>query len=67
MGAPSEVLELVERYGRNRDVYRHGPYKEAELRTEFLDPFFPPVGDHNVQDVGLAQTILDRCNPPIIE
>ncbi len=59
MGAPLEVLELVERYGRNRDVYRHGPYKEAELRTEFLDPFFESLGWDMANRQGYAEAYKD--------
>jgi hypothetical protein len=40
MTAPSEILERVELFDRNRDAYLSGRYKEAQLRLEFVDPFF---------------------------
>jgi hypothetical protein len=44
MPAPKEVLGLVERFDRNRDVYRSPSYNETQLRREFLDPFFAALG-----------------------
>jgi hypothetical protein len=42
--APEAVIELVERFERQRDAYRSGDYNEARLRREFLDPFFSALG-----------------------
>ncbi len=42
--APPEILDLVDRFRRNRDAYRDPAYKEAPLRREFLDPFFEALG-----------------------
>jgi|Deesub1362A_J573_1020465.scaffolds.fasta_scaffold11560_3 hypothetical protein len=39
MPVPREVLELIERFDRNRDAYRSGQYNETQLRHEFIDPF----------------------------
>ncbi len=44
MAAPKEILELVERFERNRDAYRSGPYNETQVRREFLDPFYKALG-----------------------
>ena len=44
MTAPREIIELVERFDRNRDVYRSPSYNETQLRREFLDPFFAALG-----------------------
>jgi len=44
MTAPPEVIDLVERFERNIDAYRSGHYKEAQLREEFLNPFFGALG-----------------------
>ena len=38
------VAELVERYRRDADQYTRGSYKEAQLRVEFVDPFFEALG-----------------------
>ena len=37
---PQEVVELVERFERNRDAYRSREYNETETRREFIDSFF---------------------------
>lgn len=44
MPAPKEVIDLVERFDQHLDAYRNGSYKEAQLRQEFLDPFFKALG-----------------------
>ncbi len=37
-------MELVEHFQRNLDQYRSSGYKEAEVRREFIDPFFEALG-----------------------
>jgi len=44
MGAPSQILELVERFERNREAYLAGRYNETQLRREFIDPMFAALG-----------------------
>ncbi len=44
MPAPAAVRELIERYESQRDSYRSGEYKEAQLRREFLEPLFEARG-----------------------
>lgn len=44
MPAPKEILDLIERFDQHLDAYRNGTYKEAQLRQEFLDPFFKALG-----------------------
>jgi len=44
MTAPREVIDLIERFERNRDLYRFHEYNEAETRREFIDPFFKAFG-----------------------
>ena len=41
---PTPIIELVERFDRNRDAYVSAGYNEAQLRHEFLDPFFEALG-----------------------
>jgi hypothetical protein len=36
---PPQVLELIQRFDRNRDAYRSPHYNETQLRREFLDPY----------------------------
>ena len=42
--AEAEIAALVERYRANRDQYQRAEYKEAQLRQEFLNPFFAALG-----------------------
>jgi predicted type IV restriction endonuclease len=44
MTVPPKVIELVERFERNLDVYTRPDYKEARVRAEFIDPFFESLG-----------------------
>ena len=44
MGAPAAVGELVGRFDSQREAYRSGDYNEAQLREEFLNPFFEALG-----------------------
>ena len=44
MPAPQAVLDLVERFARNREAYKSPSYNETQLRREFLDPFFEALG-----------------------
>ena len=44
MAAPQTVLELIERFDRNRVAYRSEQYNEARLRIEFLNPLFEALG-----------------------
>ena len=38
------IGERVQVFARNLDQYRGADYKEAQLRREFLDPFFEALG-----------------------
>ena len=44
MPPPASVVELVERFDSNLEAYRSGGYNEAQLRQEFLNPFFEALG-----------------------
>jgi hypothetical protein len=44
MTVPPKVVELVERFRRNLDVYKRDDYKETRVRVEFVDPFFEALG-----------------------
>ncbi|MCX6134435.1 MAG: N-6 DNA methylase [Ignavibacteriales bacterium] len=44
MTAPKEIVRLVERFDQNREQYTSGNYNEAQLRQEFLNPFFSALG-----------------------
>jgi hypothetical protein len=46
--SPSTVVDLVERFERDRKVFLSPDYKEEQLRAEFLNPLFESfVWDRN--------------------
>jgi hypothetical protein len=57
MGAsPSAtVVELVERFERDRKVFLSPDYKEEQLRAEFLNPFFESLGWDVANKAGLTE------------
>src|SRR5207302_1099498 len=59
MAAPQLVLELIERYNRNRAAYRSEQYNEARLRIEFLNPFFEALGWDINNRQGYAEAYKD--------
>lgn len=59
MPAPDAVIELVDRFHRNREDYRSGKYKEAQLRKEFIDPFFKALGWDMDNEQGYAEAYKD--------
>src|SRR6266849_1732875 len=44
MPAPREILNLIDRFDRNADDYRAAQYNEANVRQEFIKPFFECLG-----------------------
>ena len=44
MPAPDKIQRLVEVFERNLSAYKSPGYKEAQLRTEFIEPFFEELG-----------------------
>jgi len=44
MPAPEIIHQLVAQFAENREAYRSGRYNEAQLRQEFLNPFFQALG-----------------------
>ena len=59
MAAPDAVLELVERFERNRTQYLNPAYNETQVRREFIDPFFVALGWDVDNKVGYAQQYKD--------
>ena len=57
--APKSILSLVERFELYKESYRSGQYNEAQLRHDFLDPFWEILGwdIHNKQ--GFAEAYRD--------
>src|SRR6266516_2297454 len=59
MAAPHSVLELIERFNRNRSAYKSDQYNEARLRIEFLNPFFEALGWDINNRQGYAEAYKD--------
>ncbi|MCX6874960.1 MAG: N-6 DNA methylase [Verrucomicrobia bacterium] len=59
MPAPDAVLKLCETFADHSDQFRSGNYNEAQLRKEFLDPFFAALGWDMDNTQGLAPQYRD--------
>jgi hypothetical protein len=59
MSAPESVARLIETFGHNLDFYKSDRYNEAQLRQEFLDPFFRELGWDMDNAEGLAPQYRD--------
>jgi len=59
MSAPKEIHELIERFDRNHDAYRSGRYNEAQVRQEFINPFFNALGWDVYNKQGYAEAYKD--------
>jgi predicted type IV restriction endonuclease len=67
MAAPDVVLELVERFARNRAQYLNPAYNETQVRREFLDPFFTALGWDVENTSGHAQQYKDVVHEDAIK
>ena len=65
--APKEVVQLVERFERNRDAYLSGGINETQLRREFLDPFFKALGWDIDNEQGYAEAYKDVIHEDAIK
>src|SRR3972149_3514347 len=59
MAAPPEVVRLVEQFEAHLDTYRSAEYSEAQLRQEFLNPFFHALGWDVYNRKGCADAYKD--------
>ncbi|MDP2982158.1 MAG: type I restriction enzyme HsdR N-terminal domain-containing protein, partial [Candidatus Latescibacter sp.] len=59
MSAPEKIFELVERFDLHKETYLSGNYKEAQLRKEFIDPFFKELGWDMDNERGYAEAYKD--------
>ena len=67
MSVPEEVLELVDRFDRNREAYLSGQYNETQLRREFLDPFLEALGWDVNNRQGYAEAYKDVIHEDAIK
>ena len=59
MKAPDKVKRLVEVFDRNLEAYKSSGYKEANVRAEFIDPFFEALGWDVYNRQGYAEAYKD--------
>jgi hypothetical protein len=67
MNCPDEIQHLVERFQLNLEAYRSGHYNEAQLRREFLDPFFDALGWDVENKQGYAEAYKDVIHEDAIK
>src|SRR5450756_2070910 len=67
MTAPDLVLELVERFARNREQYLNPAYNETQVRREFIDPLFGALGWDVDNKAGYAQQYKDVVHEDAIK
>ena len=61
------ILDLVERFERNREAYKSGTYNETQVRREFLDPFFKALGWDIDNEQGFAEDYKDVIHEDAIK
>jgi len=59
MSVPKEVQRLIDRFDQHLKAYRSSRYNEAQLRNEFLNPFFKVLGWDMDNAQGLAEAYKD--------
>ncbi len=67
MKAPQEILDLVARFDQNIDAYQSGKYNEAQIRREFIDPFFKALGWDIENISGYAEAYKDVIHEDAIK
>jgi Alw26I/Eco31I/Esp3I family type II restriction m6 adenine DNA methyltransferase len=64
---PKIIHDLVEKFARNSDAYLSPQYKEAEVRREFIDPFFEALGWDVQNQRGYAENYKDVVHEPSLD
>jgi len=64
---PPPVLDLVQRFDRNRDAYKSPHYNETQVRREFLDPLFKSLGWDIDNEQGCAEAYKDVIHEDAIK
>jgi Eco57I restriction-modification methylase/TaqI-like C-terminal specificity domain len=59
MAKLEKIEELIERFDNNREAYLNGSYNEAQIRHEFIDPFFMALGWDVNNSQGYAEAYKD--------
>jgi len=67
MGAPKEVIELIEQFERNIDSYKGQGYNETQVRQQFINPFFEALGWDMQNKAGIAPAYSDVIHEDAIK
>ena len=67
MAAPREVIDLIERFTRNREAYLSNEYNEAQVRLELINPFFKALGWDMYNEAGYAEAYKDVVHEDAIK
>ncbi|HVB66155.1 MAG TPA: TaqI-like C-terminal specificity domain-containing protein [Candidatus Acidoferrales bacterium] len=67
MSVPVTVIELIERFGNQVEMYKSGKYNETQVRVEYIDPMFEALGWDIYNKKGLAPTYQDVIHEDIIK
>ncbi len=65
--ALKQVSSLDERFQQNIEAYRNPAYNEAQLRIEFIDPFFEALGWDVANKAGYAEQYKDVVHEDAIK
>ncbi len=67
MSAPDSIRQLVQRFDEHRSSYLSGKYNEAQLRQEFLNPFFEALGWDVFNQHGYAENYKEVIHEASLE
>lgn len=67
MPAPRAVIDLIERFERNKETYRSQQYNETQARREFIDPLFAALGWDIDNRLGYAEAYKDVIHEDAIK
>ncbi|MBL7986982.1 MAG: hypothetical protein JNJ94_02820 [Chlorobi bacterium] len=59
MPAPTELLNLVERFHRFQDDYHRSRFNETQLRIDYLNPLFRLLGWDMDNQQGLSEHVRE--------
>ena len=67
MAVSKKLIELIERFQENLDVYKSANYNETRARIEFIDPLFKELGWDIDNAQGFAEAYKDVVHEDAIK
>ena len=67
MPAPTDLLNLIERFTANRDDYHKGRFNETQVRIDYLNPLFELLGWDMTNRAGRAEKDRDVIHEDAIK